>query len=67
MGPLTCHTLTPLASNSPIGRPTMEMLAHWHTIDVNISPSAYQLLLMVHHWHANGEWLTQLACQLGGW
>jgi hypothetical protein len=43
------------------------MLAHWHTIDVNISPSAYQLLLMVHHWHANGEWLTQLACQLGGW
>jgi hypothetical protein len=26
--------------------------------DVNISQSACLLLLMVHHWHANGEWFT---------
>jgi hypothetical protein len=32
------------------------MLAHWHIIDINISQSECQLLLTVHHWHANGEW-----------
>jgi hypothetical protein len=42
-------------ANGPIGRPIVEMLAYWHTIDGNISQSTCQLLLMVHHWHANGE------------
>jgi hypothetical protein len=45
-------------ANGTIGRPTMEMLVHWHTIYVNISQSTCQLLLMAHHWHANGEWFT---------
>jgi hypothetical protein len=60
VGPLVLATgmpieyyLHPWPANSPIGRPTVEMLARWHTFNVNISQSVCQLFF-------NG---SPLACQ----